>query len=557
MAQLTGFPNLADRAARLLAERGRVPDDALAAALFGGPAPAWLRLLENVLTVDSRFERVERTWRLRSAEPGSATLGPAVALAVLANGPQPFRHLPVALAAIRFGSAGRAEWASLVRPERRVRLPDYLARHGVDVDSLEGAPTFSEIAPELLAFVDGYPLVGLDVTTAVAFLQFALRRAGLPELANPIVELAGQAAQLERGRKRPDIGRLARWFGVPVPIRRDVRSLALATAEIAQRALGGAAPDAALAPVGGAKRALRATENRPLHDLRTLESIPERPGVYQFLADGGEVLYVGKATNLRDRISSYVSADVHRTRQMAGLAELTARVEVTPLRSGIEAALLELREIRALTPRYNVQQGDGAALAYVCADLAAAADWRTPKLRVQSVPADTYCGPLPATEARRIISRHRARYAWPGGRKPHPVVAMQRMDLAQCIWREVAADVGRSILPAGLPPAEVEWCAICTVGYLGQPVAVLLGVAGYAGSVELDEPHLLARELEAARRAAARDVSGASLAELRLGLRLAERGGLPIVPWRGDAVRFARDVFEALKAKPAIEEFEA
>jgi DNA polymerase-3 subunit epsilon len=73
--------------------------------------------------------------------------------------------------------------------------------------------------------------------------------------------------------------------------------------------------------------------------------------VYRFLAEDGEVLYVGKATDLRRRLRSYFGQDTRR--RTADLVAATARVEWTPTGTELEAAVLELRELQARRPRYN------------------------------------------------------------------------------------------------------------------------------------------------------------------------------------------------------------
>ncbi len=527
--ELGGLPNLVDRAARFLAERGPASEAELASVLFGGQSAAWTRLLDGVLGADGRFSRDATGWRLRVG-PGPAEAAPdVVALAVLANGPQPYRHRALAIAAVRTGPAGPAEWHSLVRPERPTRLPGYLAKHGLDAESLETAPAFEELAPSLLEFLGDRPIAGLDVAQNVAFLQFALRRAGLPGLVNPLLELARDEVTKAGmdGRRRPDLGRLARRFGVPVPPRRDVLALARTTAAIAARARLEIAPGA---PALGPRRAHDTTARRALTDPRTVESLPATPGIYRFVAATGATLYVGKATSLRERVGAYISSDLHRTRQMAGLVAATDRVEVTPTPTVLEAELLELREILRLRPLYNVQHQPAVQLAYICADLAAAPAWRAPRFRVLATPEDSAVGPLPATAARRLVALARRRHPWPGGRQQRPGVAMRRQETARMIWEELLAGTQQARLPAGLTPAAAARCVICTRGASGQLVAVCVGVTGYAGSVEVDEPAYLAPALARCFESQAGPVTAATLAELYLALRWAEGQSAPVLP---------------------------
>lgn len=87
-------------------------------------------------------------------------------------------------------------------------------------------------------------------------------------------------------------------------------------------------------------------------------TIPVEPGVYRFLDDGGRVLYVGKAKNLRARLSNYFQdvANMHpRTRQMVLSA---SKVIWTVVRTEVEALQLEYTWIKRYDPRFNVMYRD-------------------------------------------------------------------------------------------------------------------------------------------------------------------------------------------------------
>ncbi len=87
-------------------------------------------------------------------------------------------------------------------------------------------------------------------------------------------------------------------------------------------------------------------------------TIPVEPGVYRFLDDGGRVLYVGKAKNLRARLSNYFQDVAHlhpRTRQMVQSA---SKVIWTVVRTEVEALQLEYTWIKRFDPRFNVMYRD-------------------------------------------------------------------------------------------------------------------------------------------------------------------------------------------------------
>jgi excinuclease ABC subunit C len=87
-----------------------------------------------------------------------------------------------------------------------------------------------------------------------------------------------------------------------------------------------------------------------------LQELPETPAVYLFKDETGEVLYAGKAKNIRRRLSSYRSASRRKAhRKMRELVRVSDSIEVRLLESEGDALLAENQLIRELRPRYNVE----------------------------------------------------------------------------------------------------------------------------------------------------------------------------------------------------------
>jgi len=88
-----------------------------------------------------------------------------------------------------------------------------------------------------------------------------------------------------------------------------------------------------------------------------IEKLPKTPGVYRFYDKTGELLYVGKAKVLKNRISSYfLGRDTRPT--VVQMLKLIDKIEVVETDSEIEAVILEAELIRKLIPKYNIRLRD-------------------------------------------------------------------------------------------------------------------------------------------------------------------------------------------------------
>jgi DNA polymerase-3 subunit epsilon len=91
----------------------------------------------------------------------------------------------------------------------------------------------------------------------------------------------------------------------------------------------------------------------PLKKEKRLK-LPDRPCVYRMLSKKSEVLYVGKATSLKDRVNSYFRGKKGRDPRKLEMLTQVWDLQVTPCETPLEAALLETDEIKKYNPRYNV-----------------------------------------------------------------------------------------------------------------------------------------------------------------------------------------------------------
>ncbi|MBX6342076.1 MAG: UvrB/UvrC motif-containing protein, partial [Thermomicrobiaceae bacterium] len=135
-------------------------------------------------------------------------------------------------------------------------------------------------------------------------------------------------------------------------------------------------------------------------DRAHLATIPRAPGVYLMRDAHDRVIYVGKAKNLRARVSSYYSQPLGYTRKMDGLLESIARIETVETGSELEALLLEAQLIRRYRPQYNTQLRNTDSYPYIKIDLAN--PWPRVALTRQRADDDAvYFGPFRVARAAR------------------------------------------------------------------------------------------------------------------------------------------------------------
>ena len=101
------------------------------------------------------------------------------------------------------------------------------------------------------------------------------------------------------------------------------------------------------------------------HVADALKHLPTTPGCYIYRDDAGEVLYVGKAVNLRSRVRSYFQPSAQHGPRIERLVFRVRRIETIQVDSELEALILECNLIKEHRPTYNVRLRDDKSYPYI------------------------------------------------------------------------------------------------------------------------------------------------------------------------------------------------
>jgi len=351
----------ADRLVELVEERrGPVFVEEAARRLFAlrhAPIGMARSLLEEVVGDDARL-----AWRgdaVGLADPPGADLpldrATFVVVDLETTGLRPGSARICEIGAVRVHELELAEEFELLVDPGVPIGPAITALTGLRDAELRGAPHPGIAVRRFLEFAGDAVLVAHNARFDLAFLDRETERLTGARLAGAVVDTVGLARRLLAGRTpRAGLASLAQLFGTAAqPCHRALPD-AQATAEILLRLIGLAQERGALTVADLVD--LAAPRVRKVYAKRSLAfGAPTAPGVYLFRDAHDNVLYVGRARDLRARLRSYFRSDRQRPAVESALIALE-RIEWRVCGSELEAALEELRLIRELRPPANARR---------------------------------------------------------------------------------------------------------------------------------------------------------------------------------------------------------
>lgn len=285
---------------------------------------------------------------------------PLVFVDIETTGMSPARDRITEVACIRYEDGKETgRFVSLFNPEIPLPLSIQFLT-GIQNHMLAEAPTFDQRAEEIDAIFQGAILVAHNARFDYSFLKAEMERAGF-SFKRKLLCTARLSRKLYPEHPRHNLSIIIERHGL--------------TCEARHRALGDtlAMRDFVLAAQKekgievlrkAAEEILKNSYSSPNIPSEVIDSLPSSPGTYSFYDQEGALLYVGKSVNIKNRVISHFHS-THREGKDLRLWQETAHIETQETGSDLGASLLELHQIKTLSPAYNRRSRRARGLWYL------------------------------------------------------------------------------------------------------------------------------------------------------------------------------------------------
>lgn len=265
---------------------------------------------------------------------------------------------------------------------------------GITDSQLEGAPRVAAALPGFLEFARGCVLVAHNARFDIGFLNHALVANGYPVLEHRVIDTAILARKILAGETPNNkLETLARYLRCAhQPTHRAFQDV-LATVDVLHHLIE-RVTGYGVTTLEDLLAISRTRMDGSFKKLRLTDKLPSSTGVYRFIGHRGQVLYIGKATDIRSRVRSYFYGDPRR--KIRDLLRETEQITSVTYATLLEAEVAEARSIAAELPPYN-RSGKKVSKWYLKIDIRA----KTPRAHTARSLKDDggiYLGPLPSSK---------------------------------------------------------------------------------------------------------------------------------------------------------------
>jgi DNA polymerase-3 subunit epsilon len=238
-------------------------------------------------------------------------------------------------------------WETLVNPQKEIPTAIF-ALTGITNEMVSAAPLFDTISDKVFELLSDRIFVAHNVNFDYSFVRHELERAGLNWTAKKLCTVRA-ARKIKPGMISYSLGRLCDSLDIALDNRHRAGGDADATAILFTRLLEWDTENEMDVMIKKTSQDQRLPPNLPREDF---EQLPEKAGVYYFYDEHKKVIYVGKAVNLKKRVTSHFTGHKITQQRQNFLRDIYA-ITYEVCGTELMALLLECTEIKNLWPLYN------------------------------------------------------------------------------------------------------------------------------------------------------------------------------------------------------------
>lgn len=249
------------------------------------------------------------------------------------------------------------EYESLINPG--ISIPPFITKiTGITDEMVADAPTFPEVARQIVEWTDGHIFVAHNVRFDYGFIRQAFAELGFPYNRRRMCTV--QMSKRLLGLPSNSLESLIKYYQIDVSRRHRALDDARATAVVLHNLL----------EMEGSKSHINQQINRGVREsllppsitVADLHNLPEEPGLYYFYDEKGDLIYIGKSKNIQKRVMSHFTKT---TRKAELLQKRMFRIEYQLTGNDLLAQIIEAQEIKNSLPEMNKAQRNSRFDVYI------------------------------------------------------------------------------------------------------------------------------------------------------------------------------------------------
>ncbi len=234
------------------------------------------------------------------------------------------------------------EFSALINPEKKIPYR-IIQLTGITNQMVESAPKFYEIGKRIVELTEDKIIVGHNVRFDYGFLRSEFKSLGY-DYERKTIDTVKLSRKLIPGRASYSLGKLCMDLEIDNKSRHRATGDAIATTKLFELLIN----------INGHPEDINLSKVQSNINKSLVEDLPNAPGVYYFFNKDKELIYVGKSINIRDRVLSHLSNNLHK--RAIEMKNQLSHVDYQLSGSDLIALLLESHEIKKNQPKFNRKQ---------------------------------------------------------------------------------------------------------------------------------------------------------------------------------------------------------